>query len=264
MLTFASWVSGLVASISLLGMGQSSSSLSHVSHCWHSHNAQYASWWLPQPWKLFHYQNPSICCLYFMQVMFLPWFDHINLCHHVPYLHYGFCDWYIYGVIHVFLDKVCSIVHLMYTSHFCGSRRLAALKHGNISNVWTKQYVLVHTADLLHPSMRCQELFLEVILMVGTQYGWGRNLVTLNWLASDFCEQSPSSEPESFSQKFPFCETKWFFTMCTGPCLVLSYLNPVHSLTPYFFQICFNIFLSTYGSLNCSHHLRFQFFWLNL
>lgn len=49
-------------------------------------------------------------------------------------------------VLSAYFVIVCLIVHLIYMSHFCGTRRLTALKHCKISNVSTKKkYILIHT-----------------------------------------------------------------------------------------------------------------------
>lgn len=121
-------------------------------------------------------------------------------------------------------------------------RRLTALKQYKISNVSTKQCILIHTTF----STPFHEV--TAYILRGDLEGWNRIwLRETFWhlkLTCEFCEQNPSSEPESCSQEFPFFKTQWFFTMCTAPCLVLNYLNPVHSLTPYFCQILFNIILS--------------------
>jgi len=165
-------------------------------------------------------------------------------------------------VLSAYFMIVCLLVHLIYVSHFCGTRRLTALKHCEISNVSWNQYILVHT--------RFSTPFHEVIGYISRSdlEGWNRvwlreKFGVLNWLTCEFYKHIPSSEPESCSQEFPFFETQQFFTMCTGPCLVPNYLNPVHSLTPYFFHIHFNIILSVSGSFQyCC--FKFQFTWVNL
>lgn len=98
-------------------------------------------------------------------------------------------------VLFTYFMIVCLIVHLMYMSHFCGTKKVNSTWQCKISNVSTKQCILIHTTF--------STPFHEVTGYIprGDLEGWNRVwLRETFWhlkLTCEFCEQNPSSEPES-------------------------------------------------------------------